>query len=522
MAGRLADAYGCDVASLLPNRDVAPVILEPGYLRVGAASKTLRSDDPHPDEVLKGYLGLLYDMRSMKPGTRIPLRDPDLDALAEALGGTSDAIETRLIELMHVTRDEAATMTASLLRRRLVVPAAGIIFGAGLLTGAVKLTDEHGSKAQTTPTSIGAPASVAKSDVTLGTAATVGRVVDLATIAATPTRVTPANVTPSPDVVLPSADVVTPVVDASSLPAVVRAPSSEVAAPADEVIAAPADEFVATPADESVTPSDDADVPPSDDVVAPPSDDGVAPPADEVTAPVDDVIAPPSDDVVAPPSDEVAPPSDDVVAPPSDDVVDPPSDDVLPPAADDVTPPPDDAVATDDGTPAECPPELLQQANQNTLSQIRDTDYASESDGAQPTGLTQQRLSTGTRINTAQDDPAGLGDKADDNCAADDQALLPANDCPPESLSQANDSQQALQLLREDTDPAAESQDTVKPPTDEPTQQRLSTGLRVNRAQDDAAGLSVGQDQTDDNCDSADSELDQADQELQAILQLLR
>ena len=148
MAGRLADAYGCDVSSLLPNRDVAPVILEPGYLRVGAASKTLRSDDPHPDEVLKGYLGLLYDMRSMKPGTRIPLRDPDLDALAEALGGTSDAIETRLIELMHVTRDEAATMTASLLRRRLVVPAAGIIFGAGLLTGAVKLTDEHGSKAQ--------------------------------------------------------------------------------------------------------------------------------------------------------------------------------------------------------------------------------------------------------------------------------------------------------------------------------------------------------------------------------------
>ncbi len=206
-------------------------------------------------------------------------------------------------------------------------------------------------------------------------------------------------------------------------------------------------------------------------------------------------------------------------------MIDPPSDDVLPPAADDVTPPPDDAVPTDDGTPAECPPELLQQANQNTLSQIRDTDYASESDdagGAQPTGLRQQRLSTGARINTAQDDPAGLGDKADDNCAADDQALLPANDCPPESLSQANDSQQALQLLRGDTDPAAESQDTVKPPTDEPTQQRLSTGLRVNRAQDDAAGLSVGQDQTDDNCDSADSELDQADQELQAILQLLR
>ena len=87
VAGRLADAYDCDVSTLLPNRDVAPVVLEPGYLRVGAASKTLRSDDPHPDEVLKGYLSLLYDMRDLKPGTRIPLRDHDLDALAEALGG---------------------------------------------------------------------------------------------------------------------------------------------------------------------------------------------------------------------------------------------------------------------------------------------------------------------------------------------------------------------------------------------------------------------------------------------------
>ena len=136
------------LSTLLPNRDVAPVILEPGLPPRRAASKTLRSDDPHPDEVLKGYLSLLYDMREHEARDPDPAPRPDLDALAEALGGTSDAIEARLIELMHVTRDEAAAMTATLLRRRFVVPAAGIIFGAGLLTGAVKLTDEHGSKAQ--------------------------------------------------------------------------------------------------------------------------------------------------------------------------------------------------------------------------------------------------------------------------------------------------------------------------------------------------------------------------------------
>ena len=250
---------------------------------------------------------------------------------------------------------------------------------------------------------------------------------------------------------------------------------------------------------------------------------------DVVAPPSDDVVVPPSDDVVAPPSDEVIDPPSDEVAPPENDLTETPADEVLPPAADDVTPPPDGAdVPADDALPAECPPELLQQANQNTLSQIRDTDYASESEDAgeqQPTALTQQRLSTGTRINTAQDDPTGLGDKADDNCDAGDQALPPANDCPPELLGQANDSQQVLQLLRGDTDPAAESQDAVKPST----QQRLSTGLRVNRAQDDAAGLSVNQDKTDDECDpadqtlqDADTALEQANQDPQDILQLLR
>ena len=248
--------------------------------------------------------------------------------------------------------------------------------------------------------------------------------------------------------------------------------------------------------------------------------------------PVDDVVVPPADEVVAPSDDDVTAPSDEV-APTENDSTETPADDVLPPAADDVTPLPDDAVVpTDDAVPAECPPELLQQANQNSLSQIRDTDDASESDDVsddQPTGLTQQRLSTGMRINTAQDDPTGLGDQADDNCDAGDQALAPANECPPELLGQANDSQQVLQLLRGDTDPAAESQDAVKPPTTGLTQQRLSTGMRVNRAQDDAAGLAVNQDKTDDECDpadqalqDADSALEQANQDLQVILQLLR
>ena len=154
---RLAGEYGCDAATLLPSRTT--VVVEPGYLHVGGSTATLRSDGSHPDEVLKGYLGLLYELRSKKPGTRIPLRDHDLDALADALGGTSDAIEMRLIELMHVSRDEAAALTATLLRRKLIVPVAGLVLGVGLLSGAAKLADQHGSPVNATGTSIGALAS---------------------------------------------------------------------------------------------------------------------------------------------------------------------------------------------------------------------------------------------------------------------------------------------------------------------------------------------------------------------------
>jgi transcriptional regulator with XRE-family HTH domain len=174
---RLAREYGCDTATLLPSR--ATVVLEPGYLHVGGSSTTMRSDDPKPDEVLKGYLSLLYELRSKKPGTRIPLRDHDLDALADALGGSSDAIETRLTELMHVSRDEAASLTATLLRRKLIVPAAGLVLGAGLLSGAAKLADQHGSQASATRTSIGAPASVSRDDPLISSAAHVERVVDV-------------------------------------------------------------------------------------------------------------------------------------------------------------------------------------------------------------------------------------------------------------------------------------------------------------------------------------------------------
>jgi hypothetical protein len=107
----------------------------------------LRSDEPPTDEVLRSYLRVVYEMRDSKPGSRIPLRDRDLDALATALGSDPEFVETRLVELMDVTREEAAALRVALIRRRVLLPAASIALGASLVVGGAQLVDAGGSAA---------------------------------------------------------------------------------------------------------------------------------------------------------------------------------------------------------------------------------------------------------------------------------------------------------------------------------------------------------------------------------------
>jgi transcriptional regulator with XRE-family HTH domain len=157
VAEKLAAAYGCSLATLLPSRGVDPVSLEPGRLHVGSASAPLGSDDPPSDEVLRSYLGLLYELRDAKPGSELPLRDRDLDALAAALGDDPETIEVRLVELMDVTREEAAAMRATLFRRRLLLPAAGFVLGAGLFAGGAQLLSADGSSHRDASTPVTVP-----------------------------------------------------------------------------------------------------------------------------------------------------------------------------------------------------------------------------------------------------------------------------------------------------------------------------------------------------------------------------
>jgi len=166
---RLALACSRPVGAIVPTRDDAPVALADGRLHVGESSTSLRSDEPPTEEVLRSYLGVVYEMRDSKPGARIPLRDRDLDALAVALGSDPEIVETRLVELMDVTREEAAAMRSALIRRRVLIPAASIALAAGVVAGGATLAAPGDST--TTRAAVQSPKS--NDNIAIGTAATV-------------------------------------------------------------------------------------------------------------------------------------------------------------------------------------------------------------------------------------------------------------------------------------------------------------------------------------------------------------
>ena len=433
--------------TLVPQRATAPVKFEDQTLHVSGASRALRSNDPHADEVLKSYLGLLYELRDTSPGAWIPLRDEHLDSLADILGGDPDAIEHRLVELMDVDREEAAAMRAVLLRRKFVLPAVGIAMSAGLLGGGINLMNRgraDGSTSVASAHTASAPDGIA-----------IGSAVDTSPISTTTAAATSISGTPfssestpvadaptaAPDGSIAPVDDTTPAVDDTVAPPVVDETvtppvNTTVAPPADDTTVAP-DDTVAQPDDTTVAPDNTA---PVDTTVAPPADDTVAPPADDtVTTPDDDHRAPPTPDdtTVAPPADDTTAAPDDTVAPPVDDTTAAPdTTDAAPPVDDQQLQQlqNDDATGLDSGAP-ECPPDapqqLLQLLNDNTDDgglQIADQQQRvlllfRGDDSNDVVGLAQQQsnlsqLSTGLRINTVDDDQQlqqlDNGDSGDD------------------------------------------------------------------------------------------------------------
>jgi transcriptional regulator with XRE-family HTH domain len=110
----LAGSCGVDVSELLPSRDPLNVSSDLSSLAVGDSIRHLRGPT-EPDGLLREYLSMIYELRNLPPGSRVPLREPDLMTLADALGGTPDAIEQKLTELIGASHEEAARLRAMIL-----------------------------------------------------------------------------------------------------------------------------------------------------------------------------------------------------------------------------------------------------------------------------------------------------------------------------------------------------------------------------------------------------------------------
>ncbi len=131
----LSGAYGVHVeSSLRPRRTQLVVDFDEGFLAAGQHRRAL---DPAAaaDDVLIRYLGLIVALRGAVPGTPIPLRQHDLEVLADVLLIEPDEVEDRLALLMTNPRDRVGRRVRRLSRRS-VVPRAGILVaatGEGLL-----------------------------------------------------------------------------------------------------------------------------------------------------------------------------------------------------------------------------------------------------------------------------------------------------------------------------------------------------------------------------------------------------
>jgi transcriptional regulator with XRE-family HTH domain len=140
---RLLALYGVTLDDLVPER--VPLVVAEGT----------------DDEIIESFVAVVRASRGARPGSRLRFRADDLHALAEALRTDADDVEEQIARVTGCTAAEAAQMHRELLRRRVLVPVAGLAAGAAAFTGvAVASTGSTGPSGPgpVTPADIATPA----------------------------------------------------------------------------------------------------------------------------------------------------------------------------------------------------------------------------------------------------------------------------------------------------------------------------------------------------------------------------
>jgi transcriptional regulator with XRE-family HTH domain len=224
----LATCYGEELTAQLATR--APIDLGERRLVVGTEERVLESDDA--DEMLARYAEIVARLRGSQAGAPLALRADDLVALSNALGQDREHVEARIVELLGCTPYEARSLHSEILRRKLVMPLAGLVAGMALVGGAGIAQASTGSHA-TPPAAVGqvAAAHIAAGHIAAGNVVT-------AVVAPAPTTVVVKPPAPAP-----TAESNAPEADdtATAEPAIASPPA---VAPDDTPMGIPANETV--------------------------------------------------------------------------------------------------------------------------------------------------------------------------------------------------------------------------------------------------------------------------------------
>lgn len=145
---RLSAVYGVSARDLVPPRDHLVIDTVEGYLRAGQHIALLErpvrgvAHDPGAEpndqgvgrhDLLSRYLEMIWELRAVEPGSRIPLRDPDLEVLGESLGSAPDDVRSELTTLM----DSASRMDRASGADTIRTPKRRVLVGLGVAIAAV-------------------------------------------------------------------------------------------------------------------------------------------------------------------------------------------------------------------------------------------------------------------------------------------------------------------------------------------------------------------------------------------------
>lgn len=130
VCAQLAECYGEDLTAHVPLR--MPLQLADRQLQIGDTRHPVGS---RPHDVVADYVDIVHRLRDSEPGDPLALRSADIVALAGALGVDRDEIETRIADVLGCTRAEARRLHGELLRRKVILPVAGLAAGMAAFAG---------------------------------------------------------------------------------------------------------------------------------------------------------------------------------------------------------------------------------------------------------------------------------------------------------------------------------------------------------------------------------------------------